>query len=141
MTDLRRIIIILMALACVITLVGVIHCQINGWAFTTWYGYHTSYSIIFPILLSITSFLLIEQLLITDGTLAPLNRLRIVFAFGAAIALIIFGIGAAVTANRWSHYYRDSNYHNAVVAAVIAFIGAVVYIGEAVARNRKSRIV
>jgi hypothetical protein len=30
---------------------------------------------------------------------------------------------------------------DAIIAAVIAFIGAVVYIGEAVARNRKSRII
>ncbi len=52
MADLRRTIIILMVLACVITVIGVIHCHINyayyvapGYA----YGYRMSYSIIFPI--------------------------------------------------------------------------------------------
>lgn len=46
-------------------------------------------------------FLLIEQLLITDGTVAPLNRLRTIYTFAAAIALFVFGIGAAFVANRW----------------------------------------
>lgn len=39
--------------------------------------------------------------MITDGTVAPLNRLRTLYAFIAAIALFIFGIGAAVVASRW----------------------------------------
>ncbi|CAF1330427.1 unnamed protein product [Adineta ricciae] len=131
-----------MALACVTTVIGVIHCHVNGWSFVNWYGYHTSYTIIFPILLSVTGFLLVEQLLITDGTIVPLNRLRIIYAFAAAIALIVFGIGAAITANRLSNDYRyQSHYHNAVVAAVIAFIGAVIYLGEAIARNRKGAII
>ena len=53
------------------------------------------------LVLSLTGFLLIEQLLITDGTVAPLNRLRTIYAFGAAIALFVFGIGAAIVASRW----------------------------------------
>lgn len=61
------------------------------------------------LVLSLSGFLLIEQLLITDATLSPLNRLRIIFAFGAAIALFIFGIGAAITAHRyWNHYHYHS---------------------------------
>jgi hypothetical protein len=109
--------------------------------------------------LSLSGFLLIEQLLITDGTLAPLNRLRIIYAFAAAIALLVFGIGAAVVASRWYGTYPNSTYHHskncllkllkktncllldAAIAAVIAFIGTAIYIAEAVARNRKSRII
>jgi hypothetical protein len=60
--------------------------------------------------LSLTGFLLIEQILITDGTLAPLNRLRIIYAFGAGIALIVFGIGAAVAASQRYHPYHT--YHH-----------------------------
>jgi hypothetical protein len=111
--------------------------------------------------LSLTGFLLLEQILITDGTVVPLNRLRIIYAFGAAIALFVFGIGAAVVASRgYNSYPYNTYYHSkhslnirsikkriclffldAIIAAVIAFIGAAVYIGEAVARNRKSRII
>ena len=39
------------------------------------------------LVLSLSSFLLIEQLIIADGTVAPLNRLRTIYAFAAAIAL------------------------------------------------------
>jgi hypothetical protein len=49
MTDLRRTIIILMAVACIIDVIGVIHCHINNPCLTTWYAYRTSHSIIFPI--------------------------------------------------------------------------------------------
>ncbi len=52
MADTRRTIIILMALACIITVIGVIHCHVNYPYVTAWYGwyaYRTSYSIIFPI--------------------------------------------------------------------------------------------
>ena len=63
--------------------------------------------------LSLTSFLLIEQLLITDGTLAPLNRLRIIYAIVATIALIVFGISASMVANRLSGYYgHQTQYHS-----------------------------
>ncbi|CAF1331326.1 unnamed protein product [Adineta ricciae] len=125
-----------MALACVTTVIGVIHCHVNGWSFNETYFFEIR------LVLSVTGFLLIEQLLITDGTIVPLNRLRIIYAFAAAIALIVFGIGAAITANRLSNDYRyQSHYHNAVVAAVIAFIGAVIYLGEAIARNRKGAII
>ena len=105
-----------------------------------------------------TSFLLIEQLMITDGTIAPLNRLRIIYAFGAAIALFMFGIGATIIASgRYAANTPDMDYHSkiglvddhrgeetsldAVIAAVIALVGMVVYIAEALARNRKSRII
>ena len=54
MTDLRRTIIILMALACVITVIGVIHCHVNHPYVTDWYSYRTSYSIIFPICKSLS---------------------------------------------------------------------------------------
>jgi hypothetical protein len=49
MVDLKRTIIILMALACVLTVIGVIHCHVNNSYAGYWYGYRTSYSIIFPI--------------------------------------------------------------------------------------------
>ena len=118
--------------------------------------------ILFCLVLSVTGFLLLEQLLITDGTLAPLNRLRIIYAFAAAVALIVFGIGAAVQASRWYNAYPYRTYHHstfcstckisyekkqtlfllgAIIAAVISFLGAAVYIGEAVMRNRKGRII
>jgi len=59
--------------------------------------------------LSLSAFLLIEQLLITDGTSAPLNRLRIIYSFGAGIALILFGISAAFVAHDWHRsYYHDA---------------------------------
>ncbi|CAF0941221.1 unnamed protein product [Rotaria sp. Silwood1] len=142
MADFRRIVIILMAIACVINVIGVIHCHVNYPSAPAWYTYRTSYSIIFPILLSLTGFLLIEQLLVTDGTVAPLNRLRIIYAFGAAILLIIFGISLAIVASRlYSTYPYHTYHHNAIIAAVIAFIDAVVYIGEAICRNRNSRII
>jgi hypothetical protein len=64
------------------------------------------------LVLSLSGFLLIEQLLITDGTLAPLNRLRIIYAFAAAIALLVFGIGAAVTASRYYGSYPNYDYHH-----------------------------
>jgi hypothetical protein len=47
--DLRRIIIILMALSCVITIIGVIHCHVNNPYNPTLSAYRISYSIIFPI--------------------------------------------------------------------------------------------
>ncbi|CAF0885762.1 unnamed protein product [Didymodactylos carnosus] len=76
------------------------------------------------------------------GTIAPLNRLRTIFAFVAAVALFVFGVLAAVEANRlWSEYPTYHDHRNAVIAAVIAFVGMIIYILEAVARNRKSRIV
>jgi hypothetical protein len=63
--------------------------------------------------LSLTGFLLLEQVLITDGTLAPLNRLRIIYAFGAAIALLVFGISAAIVASNWyNNYSYQSHYHS-----------------------------
>ncbi|CAF2470474.1 unnamed protein product [Rotaria sp. Silwood2] len=142
MADLRRIIIILMAVASVMNVIGVIHCHVNYPYISTWYTYRMGYSIIFPILLALTGFLLIEQLLITDATVSPLNRLRIIYAFGAAIALIIFGISAAIVASRlYSTYPNHSYHHSPIIAAVIAFIDAVVYIAEALNRNRKSGII
>lgn len=115
------------------------------------------------LVLTLTGFLLIEQLLITDGTVAPLNRLRTIYAFGAAFALFIFGIGAAIVASRWygsssPDAYQHSKHFvfvfyielikrnaffllGAVIASVIAFVGMTVYFGEALARNRKSRII
>lgn len=113
-------------------------------------------------MLTLTGFLLIEQLLITDGTVAPLNRLRTIYAFGAAFALFIFGIGAAIVASRWYGSSSPDAYQHskpffvfyielikrnaffllgAVIASVIAFVGMTVYFGEALARNRKSRII
>lgn len=77
----------------------------------------------------------------------------------AAIALFAFGIGAAVVASRWyessspSTYQHsklfvfDIDYHfsclfiGAVIASVIAFVGMTVYFAEALARNRKNRII
>lgn len=47
--DLRRTIIILMALACVINIIGVIHCHINYPSNPTLSAYRITYSIIFPI--------------------------------------------------------------------------------------------
>jgi hypothetical protein len=109
--------------------------------------------------LSLTGFLLVEQLLITDGTLSPLNRLRIIYAIGAAIALFVFGISAAIVASRHYGNYPYGTYHrgkirkfrlnqqhasptlDAALAAIIAFLGGAVYVAEAVARNRKSRII
>ncbi|CAF0868893.1 unnamed protein product [Adineta ricciae] len=140
--DLRRTIIILMAIACVITLVGVIHCHVNHPLNEVFSAYRMSYSIIFPLLLCLTGFLLIEQLMITDGTVAPLNRLRTIYAFAAAIALFVFGVGAAIVASRWYSAAPYNAYqHSAVIASVIAFVGMAVYIAEALARNRKSRII
>ncbi len=66
--------------------------------------------------MSLTGFLLLEQLLITDGTLAPLNRLRIVYAFSAALALLIFGIGAVVMiARSYNSRYNHSYYHSTIL--------------------------
>ena len=64
------------------------------------------------LVLSLTGFLLLEQILITDGTAAPLNRLRIIYAFAAAIALIVFGISAAIVASNWHSSYYQSHYHS-----------------------------
>ncbi|CAF0877066.1 unnamed protein product [Didymodactylos carnosus] len=72
------------------------------------------------------------------GTVPPLNRLRIIFAFAAAIVLFVFGVVAAVQIR---HNPNSPNDSNVVIAAVISFIGMVIYIAEAVARNRKSRLV
>jgi hypothetical protein len=47
--DLKRTIIILMALACVVTVIGVIHCHFNYTQNTTLTAYRMGYSIIFPI--------------------------------------------------------------------------------------------
>lgn len=141
MADLRRTIIILMAVACVIDFLGIVFCHTRYPLVSSWYAYRFGYSVIFPVLLSLTGFLLIEQLLITDGTSSPLNRLRIIFAFGAGIALILFGISAAIVANDWHRSYYHDAYQSAVIAAVIGFIGAGVYIAEAIFRNRKSGIV
>lgn len=67
------------------------------------------------LVLTMTSFLLIEQLMITDGTVAPLNRLRIIYAFGAAIALFVFGIGAAIIASgRYAANTHDMDYHSRI---------------------------
>lgn len=49
MVDLRRTVIILMAVACVINVIGIIHCHVNYPYTTSWYAYRASYSIIFPI--------------------------------------------------------------------------------------------
>ncbi|CAF0988620.1 unnamed protein product [Rotaria magnacalcarata] len=142
MVDLKRTIIILMAVATIVNVVGVIHCHINHPYLTTWYGYQMGYSVIFPVLLALTGFLFLEQLLITDGTIAPLNRLRILYAFIAAAALLVFGISTAIVASgKYNSYAHDHYYRNAVLAALIAFIDAAVYISEAIARNRKSRII
>ncbi len=65
--------------------------------------------------MSLSGFLLIEQLLITDGTIAPLNRLRILYAIGAGIALLIFGIGAAIAASRWYNTYPNHTYHHSKI--------------------------
>lgn len=116
-------------------------------------------------MLCLTGFLLIEQLMITDGTVAPLNRLRTIYAFAAAIALFVFGVGAAIVASRWYSAAPYNAYQHskiarflfllhtklthvtysfsigAVIASVIAFVGMAVYIAEALARNRKSRII
>ncbi|CAF2566950.1 unnamed protein product [Rotaria sp. Silwood2] len=113
--DLRRTIIILMALAAMINVIGVIHCHIDYPHNTPLSAYRMSYSIIFPILLSLTVFLLIEQLIITDGTVAPLNRLRTIYAFAAAIALFIFGIGAAIVASRWYDSSSQDAYHHSKI--------------------------
>ncbi|CAF0812301.1 unnamed protein product [Rotaria sordida] len=140
--DLRRTIIILMALACVINVIGVIHCHLNYPYNSTLSAYRISYSIIFPILLALTGFLLIEQLIITDGTVAPLNRFRTIYAFVAAIVLFSFGIGASVLASRWyDSSPQDAYHHSAVIASVVAFVGMTVYFAEALARHRKSRII
>ncbi len=72
------------------------------------------------LVLSLTSFLLIEQLIITDGTVAPLNRLRTIYAFGAAIALFIFGIGASIVASRW--YGSSTSPHDAYQHSKILFV-------------------
>ena len=62
---------------------------------------------------TLTGFILIEQLLITDGTSPPLNRLRFVYAIVAAIALLLFGISASMVANRLSgSYVHQSQYHS-----------------------------
>ncbi|CAF0796336.1 unnamed protein product [Rotaria sp. Silwood1] len=80
--------------------------------------------------------------MITDGTVAPLNRLRTIYAFVAAIALFIFGIGAAIVASSWyNSAAQDAYHHSAVIASVVAFVGMTVYFAEALARNRKSRII
>ncbi len=64
------------------------------------------------VVLSLSGFLLIEQLMITDGTVAPLNRLRTIYAFGAAIALFVFGIGAAIVASRWYGSSSPADYQH-----------------------------
>lgn len=128
--DLKRTIIILMVLACIVNMVGVIHCHINYSYNSTISVYRITYSILFPIckwkrfgicnkkidflfysniVFSVTVFILIEQLLITDGTAAPLNRFRGIYAFVAAITLFIFGIGTSIVSSRW----YDSADHNA----------------------------
>ncbi|CAM4894649.1 unnamed protein product [Rotaria socialis] len=140
--DLKRTIIILMALACILDLFGLIHCHINYPHNSSLSPYIISYSIIFPILLSLTAFLLIEQLLITDGTVAPLNRLRTIFAVAAAVTLFFFGIGTAILASRWYDAPTQNSYHrSAVIASAVAFADMTVYLGETLARNRKTRII
>ncbi len=67
------------------------------------------------IVLCLTGFLLIEQLMITDGTIAPLNRLRTIYAFGAAISLFVFGIGAAIVASRWYGSAPHDAYHDSKI--------------------------
>jgi hypothetical protein len=69
----------------------------------------------------LTGFLLLEQILITDGTIAPLNRLRIVYAFAAAVALIIFGISAAIFASRWHTSYGDQTHFNSMILSIFNF--------------------
>ena len=49
MVDLRRTVIICMAIACVVDVIGVIHCHVHNPYAGNWYYYQTSYSIIFPI--------------------------------------------------------------------------------------------
>jgi len=49
MTDLRRTIIILMVLACVVNVIGVIHCHAHYPYVASWHAYQMGYSIIFPI--------------------------------------------------------------------------------------------
>ena len=49
MVDLRRTIIILMVVACIVDVVGIIHCHFNNSSASSWYVYRASYSIIFPI--------------------------------------------------------------------------------------------
>jgi len=53
--------------------------------------------------------------MITDGTIAPLNRLRTIYAFGAAIALFVFGIGAAIVASRWYGSTPHDAYHDSKI--------------------------
>ncbi|CAM4799850.1 unnamed protein product, partial [Rotaria magnacalcarata] len=139
--DLKRAIIILMALACILDLVGLVHCHINYPQNSSFSAYIISYRIIFPILLSLTGFLLIEQLLITDGTVAPLNRLRTIFAVAAAVTLFFFGIGTAILASRWydaptqDSYHRNALLLGAVIASTVAFVDMTVYFAETLARN------
>lgn len=49
MTNLRRTVIILMAIASIINAIGVIHCHADYAYVTSWYAYRAGYSIIFPI--------------------------------------------------------------------------------------------
>ncbi|CAF1621925.1 unnamed protein product [Rotaria magnacalcarata] len=94
------------------------------------------------LVLSLTGFLLIEQLLITDGTVAPLNRLRTIFAVAAAVTLFFFGIGTAILASRWYDAPTQDSYHrSAVIASTVAFVDMTVYFAETLARNRKTRII
>lgn len=186
--DSRRTILILMAVSCVITTVGVIHCHVNDAYPTAMSTYRLAYSIIFPIckstslknsnrsstssfflflVLTMTSFLLIEQMMITDGTVAPLNRLRILFDIAAAIVLLVFGISATIVATRrYASVANVIDYHgtimmidfscdsmnkhrfiitffssvlDGVIAAVIAFLGMMVYLIEGFIRYRKNR--
>jgi hypothetical protein len=53
--------------------------------------------------------------MITDGTVAPLNRLRTIYTFAAAIALFVFGIGAAIVASRWYGSYPHSVDHHSKI--------------------------
>lgn len=72
------------------------------------------------LVLTLSLFLLIEQLLITDGTVAPLNRLRTIYTFAASIALFVFGIGAAFVANRWyDSSSPDSYQHSTLDTSII----------------------
>lgn len=68
------------------------------------------------LVLTMTSFLLIEQMMITDGTVAPLNRLRILFDIAAASVLLVFGISATIVATRrYASVANVIDYHGTII--------------------------
>jgi len=49
MADLRRTIIILMAVACVVDFLGIVFCHTRYPQISSWYAYRFGYSVIFPV--------------------------------------------------------------------------------------------